>query len=200
MWAGMLTVLLFGVTFGVELFRGEAVEAAATSAVKVVGLFTPVLAGLAVMGFRGAMTGMLLLCVVGGSVACNTAESYKVQNIYPSALTHFPPGATVAGSQVMEDGQVQYEIILPDGTYQTVIGPGNTGNFTVILNQNDGTEQSAKGQVEADISPNVGVGGGTASGGDKAKGDTVLEGDTSKPLPRLEPMAPVLEALEPDDG
>jgi len=103
------------------------------------------------------ITSGLLIVLLISIVGCTTNHSTKTLNVHPSALTQFPPGVTVESMTVMEDGQVQYEIILPDGTYQTVVGRGNVGNFTAIFNQNDGTEQKADAKVDAKVDADVSV-------------------------------------------
>lgn len=120
------------------------------------------------------MRAFILIAVLLCAVGCSTVESFKTMHIHPSALTQFPPGVTVQSMTVMEDGQVQYEIILPDGTFQTVSGKGNVGNFTAIFNQNDGTEQTTRGQVDAEISPTV-TGQGNATGGAETNATEMVE-------------------------
>ena len=128
---------------------------------------------------RRELTLALLLIVVPMTMGCSMVDSEKLVRFESDSINLHPfPYKIVEGT--LENGDTQYEMVLPDGTYQTVQGMPNIGNLYLIVNLNDGTSQTSRGQVQAEVSPTV-TGQGNATGGADSSstelvGDTVPEG------------------------
>ena len=103
-------------------------------------------------------------------VGCSSVESAKYVvyeegsiNLHPLAVKSITEGNLEGGSN---------EIILPDGSFVTVSGTPSLSNLYLITNQNDGTSQTSRGQVQAEVSPTV-TGQGAATGGADSSSDVI---------------------------
>ena len=99
-------------------------------------------------------------------LACTTVNSTKTVTFEPGSI-NLHPSPFVTQETTNEAGEVVVEMVLPDGTYQTIAGMPNLGNLTLVVNLNDGTDQEGartKGTLEADAnlnSPNATTGTST---------------------------------------
>ena len=118
---------------------------------------------------------LIVLCILlPGFVACTTMDSTKFViyeqgsiNLHPLAVKEIKEGENEGGDN---------QVILPDGSFVSVAGTPSLGNLYLITNLNDGTTQTARGQVEAEVSPTV-TGQGNATGGADSS-STELGGDS----------------------
>ena len=126
---------------------------------------------------------LLMVCMAG----CSTVDSMKHVEFEAGSITLNSYPYKVVETQ-LENGEVAYQMIMPDGTYQDVKGMPYMGNLTLIVNLNDGTSQTSRGQVDAEVSPTV-TGQGEASSTDTDSGVMTM------------PEAPVVteETVEPGE-
>jgi len=103
-------------------------------------------------------------------IGCSSVESTKYVvyeqgsiNLHPLPVKSITEGTLAGGEN---------EIIMPDGSYVTVSGTPSLSNLYLITNQNDGTSQTSRGQVQAEVSPTV-TGQGNATGGADSSTDTI---------------------------
>jgi len=96
-------------------------------------------------------------------LACTTVNSTKTVTFEPGSI-NLHPSPFVTQETTNEAGEVVVEMVLPDGTYQTIAGMPNLGNLTLVVNLNDGTDQEGaktRTAIEADAnlnSPNSSTG------------------------------------------
>ena len=96
-------------------------------------------------------------------IACTTVNSTKTVTFDQDSINLHPAPWTTQET-TNEAGEVVWEFILPDGTYQTIGGMPVIGNLTLVVNLNDGTEQAGartRAALEADAnlnSPNATTG------------------------------------------
>ena len=96
----------------------------------------------------------------------STGDSFKLVTYERGSINLHPfPVLMIEGEN--EGGE--NELILPDGSYVTLTGTGSAGNLYLITNQNDGTEQTTKAEVEAKLDADANVNSpGSATGGSDA--------------------------------
>ena len=116
----------------------------------------------------------LFACAV--CIGCSTVESTKYI-IYETGSINLHP-VPYALSEVEGQAGSPGEMILPDGTYFAISGGGSANNLTLLTMQNDGTSQTSRGQVDAEVSPTVtGQGNASTTKGDEGPmaGDAISE-------------------------
>ncbi|MCP4493314.1 MAG: hypothetical protein GY820_39320 [Gammaproteobacteria bacterium] len=113
----------------------------------------------------------LVACAV--CIGCTTMDSTKFV-IYETGSINLHPTPYEIREVTTETGEVRHEMILPDGTFFDVTGMPYMGNLTLVTNQNDGTDQTTRARVDAEVSPAV-TGSGSAS---TTEGDTTSSGDS----------------------
>ena len=104
-------------------------------------------------------------------VACGTSHPFGTRTVNKSTKTvnfhrqsinlHPMPVKLDAteGEGEGPDGTEGAGMILPDGSYVKLSGGGSAGNLMLVVNQNDGTEQTAdtKTDAQADVTADVPV-------------------------------------------
>ena len=109
------------------------------------------------------MRTFIIFAACASLLACTSVTSTKTVTFEPGSI-NLHPAPWVTQETTNEAGDITYEMVLPDGTYQTVAGMPILGNLYVIVNLNDGTTQEGartRSAIEADAnlnSPNATTG------------------------------------------
>ncbi len=118
---------------------------------------------------RKTLLTIAILALIVPLVACtSTGDTNKTVTFEPGSINLHPFPYPVR-EVTTETGEVRYEMILPDGTYQVVQGMPNMNNLTLVNNLSDVAEQTTDVKTDAEIDADANVNSpGSATGGSDA--------------------------------